>query len=200
MANNRRLTKEERTRLKQRSVGRRSILVQADAECAEVGLFVEELVPHGDAEYPGTRFTLPDGTTHLVPTKAPPDTFFTIPAPFYESGAGLIWACEACGAQPLSESALSLYVGLASEQNLLRYGGVDPGVLSFRDGGITLGGILADWNPHHVTAALIELQDKNLVLRRPATISAVDRHLIKWGDHAGQLGELNVELVTIRTE
>ncbi len=182
-------------------MSRHEILIQADAECAEAGLLVEELVPHGNYECPGARFTLLDGSTHSIPTKAPPDSFFQIPAPFYESGAGLIWpCCVACGDRRLSPYALRLYVALSSEHDLLRYGGVDAGVLSFRGGRLTLGGILAGWDPILVAQALDEIEDKWLALRRPGTISTIDRHLIRWDFHAGHLGELNVELITIRTE
>jgi hypothetical protein len=200
-AGNRWLNKWERARAKQRSADRRDIIARVDEECSEEGLLKEVMIKHGDYEFAGTLFTLPDGEIHTVPLKnARPDTFFEIPAPFFELGAGLIWPCKGCGARPLSEYALPLYVALASEQDLLRLGGVDPKVLSFCDGALLLGAILADWDPTLVATSLVELQDKNLALRRPGTISAIDGHLIRWGFHAGHLDEHNVELITIRTK
>jgi hypothetical protein len=197
----RRLNELERAKATQRSMSRREILVQADAECAEAGLLVEELIRHGDYECAGTRFKAPDGCTHSIPAKASPDSFFQIPAPFYESGAGLIWACcMACGSRRLSPFALRLYVALSSEQDLLRYGGVDPRVLSFRDGRLTLGGILAGWDPTRVAGALYEIEENWLSLRRPATISTIDWHLIRWGFQPSHLGELDVELVAVKSE
>jgi hypothetical protein len=176
------------------------LLEETIEQLCEAGLVREETLKNNYSTFPGMRLTLPDASKHSIPKDAAPGTFFEIPGLFFELGAGLIWTCGACDVRPLSEYALRLYVALTSEQDLLRYGGVDPAVLSFRGRRLILGGILTDWDPTLIARALSELESRALSIRRPSTISTIDRHVIRRGFHACHLDEQNVQVIAIRTE
>jgi hypothetical protein len=143
---------------------------------------------------------LPSGTKHSIPKNAAAGTFFAIPGHFFQLCAGALLPCEDCGFEPLSDNALRLLVVLCSEQDRLRYGGVDPDVLSFRDRKLVIGCIIGGWDHALVSGAIRELLHRRLVSRRPATISTIDGHLIRWGFHARHLDEQNAGIVKIRTE
>jgi hypothetical protein len=167
-----------------------------DSLCAE-GLLESIPSDNGFTTYPKMRLLAADGATHFISKNAGALTFM-VPEYFYTSGAGALTKCYNCGSEPLTPSALSLYLVLLAANDSLRYGGVDPAVLSIRNRRLLVGGLLADWNGDIVVAALDELVGGGFVSRQRSTISAVDEHLLRRGFHARQLGDLNVVIFVVR--
>jgi hypothetical protein len=198
-APNHRLTKAEREKRKQRFFKRMPLIEAADAELCQAGLLKPEVLFNSYAEFHGTRFLLPDGSAHVIPERAPANTFFEIPESFYMSGAGAIWQRKDYGLYPLPEDALRLLLVLLSEHDLRRFGGVNPGVLAFSDGELIVGGILTDWDTPYIEAALYKLFDYGFVARRAATVSCLDGHLIRYGFDAAFPDEQNLQVLEPKT-
>lgn len=198
-APNHRLTKVEREKRKKRFLKRVPLIEAADAELCRAGLLKPEVLFNSYAEFPGTRFLLPDGSAHVIPKRAPANTFFGIPESFYMSGAGAIWQRKDYGLYPLPEDALRLLLVMLCEQDLARFGGVNPNVLAFRDEELIAAGMLADWDGRYIEAALYKLFDSGFVSRRAATVSRFDGHLIRKGFAAAFPDEENLQILEVQT-
>lgn len=193
----RRLTNTDKQQL--RFMHGTAIIANADAELCEAGLQQLETLANNYSTFPGMRLILPDGTKHSIPRNAEGGTFFTIPGRFFSACMGALLPCETCGFEPLSDDALRLYVVLCSRHDRLRYGGVDPDVLSFRNRKLIVGCILSSWDRALVGRALRELEDKRLVSRRRSTISTIGGKLLRRGSHARHPDEQNVTIIAIKT-
>jgi hypothetical protein len=184
------------------------IIRRAWAALREAGLIREELIGRlregsdGDIEddsFLVTHLILPDGSAHSVTDVANARNVFEIPALFYACGAGKIWKHPA-GPDAISHHALLLYLALCSEHDSLCYGGVNPAVLSRRNGKLVLGGVLTYWVPRLVSSALKELRHWGLVSRRQCTISAIDDSVIRTDFHVCSPDQENVEIVALEHE
>jgi hypothetical protein len=198
-APNHRLTKAERKKRDQRSANREPIIACADAELREAGLLEAVRLRNNFGWYDGTKFILPDASRHVVSKHTLAHTFFEMPEFFYMSGAGAIWQRKDYELYPLPEHALRLLIALLSEHDVRRYGGVNPALISFRNGELVIGGILVEWE-RIVDYALKQLMQRGFVSRRPSTVSSIDGHLIRPGFSAAYADEQDVEILVVRAE
>lgn len=174
---------------------REQILSGADRELHEAGLIQHVEMKNHFAVFSGMQLTLPDGSIHRIPPKAPRGTFFIIPDHIYASGAPAIWSRKKQGFLPVSSCALKLLVLLLSEENHDEYGGINPRLIHVRsDGSLHFQSPLIDWEPAILKTALDELERRCLLTRVDTIISAVGGHLIRKNDIARYADELRIQI------